>query len=1038
MMTTSKTPDSINASARDRPIDGIVMSGDARATFAFIIALIDLGCISKFASAVRQSGHESLADNLAWATPTLSFIPCKVNPAPFSGFYNIVFEIEFADAVFWMLKIPANGYGQHFDEIASKALVSEARTMQMIKKATTIPVPGVYAFDASLNNQLQVPFILMQRIDGTPLYKGWFNQDGRSKSQLEKFRARALQSLAAAMAQLNRFMLDDGGSIVFDSDGKAVNLGGTKVLDANAMWYPENEDPDKSDIFCEKGPFTDPKSALLFMLNRRPSRPENDAYLNGIDTMLRMMIEWAYEKETRGPRFVLSHPDFDIQNILVAEDGTLRGLIDWDGVAAVPREVGCAQFPIWLMNDWIETQYDYDVSAGKPRDEAGYDESSPNELSCYRAMYAQFMEQEIVFNTKGLAHLTIQGTTPKEEADVTRRSLMMKNLEIATNTPMVTADIVDHMLAMIVDLTKADWDDGQPDCDSSSSTASEIETRVVEHNDERDNATMEHALDTSSSQGETCGGSDEGGTNIKATEADGEDQVMVANVSVHQFDEKVVNVETPVYEPSHLNEVETQEQEKGFSTDNFRNESDSAFLGWTRRLLRFGCNTAEKGLRRIAKIVHVPAVHEVADGLKAQNADFAMQGESGQMLESEHSQEAIDLECRQNRESEEPKGIPIAPETRDPEQAMNIFSIQGTEASRQSAERSAIHPTVMFGEISTRNFDLIKEAKAQKKVAKRVEIKAGTEDKEMWDRSAVEVRNCGVPVETLQKHEFEIASCVIDTVINALKAEQKQEQDMAASTSVAARMEKSSTSDAEPSSLAGHLVIGGHDTLTDDRVAESPIRVTGLQSSSGKTASRLQDLCRFGTSYFQRIFYSPNLSDKDIRGVSPDSSAHSEDEDVQSGDDETFRSSVTSLDEDEVDNESKEKDGPVNSFSRSKSYDLCLVEFLDTTEINKATRSGTVSVVGEEAGDVDPAGENAAQNDNESEANNEDGAEEDEDKDDASFTDEDGDTSQQEADFIDHGGFDTWTIINVLGKGELDELLMLRLKEGFFKLLEQC
>ncbi|CAD6573427.1 MAG: hypothetical protein ASARMPRED_006075 [Alectoria sarmentosa] len=456
--------------------------------------------------------------------------------------------------------------------------------MRIIKKATTTPVPTVYAFDASLDNELHVPFILMERIEGTPLYKGWFNEDGYPKARLEKFRARALQSIAAAMVQLNQLMLDQGGSIVIDSDGKVVGVKGAKVIDANAMWYPEVENPDDNDIFCEKGTFTDPKSALLFTLDRRPSRPEDDAFLKGIDVLLRMFIEWAYEKKIHGPRFVLTHPDFNIQNILVAEDGTLRGLIDWDGVAAVPREVGCGQFPMWLMHDWIETQYDYDINAGKPREEVGLDESSPEELFCYRAMYAQFMEQEIVLNTVGPAHLTIYGTTPKEEADVTRRSLVIRNLEIGTDTPKLTSDIVDHMLALIVDLTEADWETRQSDCDSSSSTDGEIEAEAMERY--MDSGTVE-SVSESSSKSNICSDSNKDSTDSKATEIDDEDQAIVAYDSVDHLEKGVVNMDASVSEPSPPNRFETQEQEKKPSADTCRNKSNSVSLGWTWRLLRF-------------------------------------------------------------------------------------------------------------------------------------------------------------------------------------------------------------------------------------------------------------------------------------------------------------------------------------------------------------------------------------------------------------------------------------------------------------------
>ena len=246
------------SSERDQPTGGIKISAEGRATFASILAIINLDDVSEFASKVRLSGHQSTSNKPTGAMASHNFIGCKVDPAPFSGSYNIVFAIDFSDGISWMLKIPANSHGQQFDELASKSLVAEARTIQMIKTATTIPVPSVYAFDASLENELRMPSILMERIDGTPLDNGWFN-GGCSKAQLEKFRARALQSLASAMAQLNGFMLDRSGSVDFDSEGKAVGVGGAEFFDANAVWYREDDDPDENDIFCEKGPLTDPK-----------------------------------------------------------------------------------------------------------------------------------------------------------------------------------------------------------------------------------------------------------------------------------------------------------------------------------------------------------------------------------------------------------------------------------------------------------------------------------------------------------------------------------------------------------------------------------------------------------------------------------------------------------------------------------------------------------------------------------------------------------------------------------------------------------
>ena len=38
--------------------------------------------------------------------------------------------------------------------------------------------------------------------------------------------------------------------------------------------------------------------------------------------------------------FVSAHPDFDFQNIFGLPDGTICGIIDWDGVAAGSHSIG--------------------------------------------------------------------------------------------------------------------------------------------------------------------------------------------------------------------------------------------------------------------------------------------------------------------------------------------------------------------------------------------------------------------------------------------------------------------------------------------------------------------------------------------------------------------------------------------------------------------------------------------------------------------------------------------------------------------------
>jgi hypothetical protein len=76
-------------------------------------------------------------------------------------------------------------------------------------------------------------------------------------------------------------------------------------------------------------------------------------FLWGMAVLLRELVSWVPEpKGDKG--FVLAHPDFDIQNVIVWEEGELRGLIDWDGVAALPRSLGNERYPGWLTRDLVQ------------------------------------------------------------------------------------------------------------------------------------------------------------------------------------------------------------------------------------------------------------------------------------------------------------------------------------------------------------------------------------------------------------------------------------------------------------------------------------------------------------------------------------------------------------------------------------------------------------------------------------------------------------------------------------------------------------
>ena len=364
------------------------------AEYVPILKSVNLNSLPDFATSIRKQNAVSGTNPASTDTDTESSqLACKLILPALFGSYNILFPLEFSDGIRWLCKVPITGYKGQYDELAAKALTSEAMTMRLLRRQTTIPVPEVYSFDSSLDNDINCPFIMMEYLSGRPLHELWF-QPSSPQSKVEQFRKRVLQELAAAMAQLNAFTFDQGGSLLFDNEGNVAGVGASKVADMATQYDKlfHDEGYDGFPIFCSKGPFNDAKSFLKFSLDRHGPLEAAPVKLHkGVHKLLRKFIDWTpCDSSTKTAQFVLTHPDYAFQNVLVSEDGALQGIIDWDGAAAVPCWVG--QYPLFLMRDWDPSTYNYDVKAGRLCDPDGRLEDNPEQLRNYRELYAQLME----------------------------------------------------------------------------------------------------------------------------------------------------------------------------------------------------------------------------------------------------------------------------------------------------------------------------------------------------------------------------------------------------------------------------------------------------------------------------------------------------------------------------------------------------------------------------------------------------------------------------------------------------------------------
>ena len=825
--------------------------------FGPILRTMNLKNIPDFASNIRQYGHPSMRSKHTRGVPESCLISCKVIYPPLCGSFHVVFPIEFADGVMWMLKISANG--NHFDSVAAAALVSEARTMQMLKTETSIPVPAVYAFDTSPNNGLSCPFVLMEKVCGAPLSYQWFNSEV-PKARLEHFRVKVLQSLAGVMVQLNKFTLHTGGALVFDPDGAPIGLGGAKVMDAVATFNKaaasqghrehQNQDgknlaeeslvriarsnapklsggtqgndnrSDDEDITWERGPFSCPKAYFLSNLDRSDPAFRADAYEQGTDMSLRLFIEWAFtESQNQDRRFVLTHPDLDVQNILVAEDGTVTGLIDWDGVAAVPREVGCAQYPLWLMRDWVPSRYRYDIEKGQPFADVGYEESSPAQLASYRATYAHFMGLEIQKMTGGPDKATTLGTLPQHEARLTRRSLVMRSLDLSAGDPWSALETVNHIIDQIEELTAPEWDDTDSDMDSTSSCSSvgdfdsAVDSAIKEENKETEAREVnkhefrgiEGVGNTNQADQESEGmepSLSEGTTKVdpKSWEVIDEDYASQISAEVSQTDA----------EHSKAQELSKKDLQGGSS-------KPSSILSWTRTPTRCGCSTAETFFRSRAEMgcSLEKVVDEVAmlTEVEKQHAEAFVKENLEQGADANAPQQAMAVTYSENFGTKQLENIASSQDTQGPEQLNDSPPMDpsaGLQENPSSLEavgpeqikgRISLPSTVQPQDIPLRKAELLQAATLEKKAERKAHYLADKaaikKELKVWENIALVVWCRGVSLEQLQLNQGKIADWVVDT----FRAKRKHEDDLlsalqppstAEATTAAAKMADSS------------------------------------------------------------------------------------------------------------------------------------------------------------------------------------------------------------------------------------------------------
>ncbi|KAL1611986.1 hypothetical protein SLS60_000209 [Paraconiothyrium brasiliense] len=325
-----------------------------------------------------------------------------------AGSYNYCVTLDLNGEDEFVVRVPFRGTRESWTEDHAFELRTEILNMKYLYDETKIMLPYIHQWDEGFDNILGAPYTIMSRIDGVSAHENlWYEEemwgetaDGapilrgadNPSPELERKRLRFLEDLAKIMADLQNHVFDKMGALhcVDHWDPPPPTVG----------HYFEH----RADGYIKRGPFSSTAEYLQLkkdevaaegtppITNNPDDVCEARAYTRitpiMCDALPRSVDKHVTDEdyETAPETFVLAHPDLDLQNIFVGENGEITGIIDWAGLRTVPRWAGWASFPLFLRKDF---EHDYTCL------ENNENPHSPWKLDFYRKAYHGYLQQTL-------------------------------------------------------------------------------------------------------------------------------------------------------------------------------------------------------------------------------------------------------------------------------------------------------------------------------------------------------------------------------------------------------------------------------------------------------------------------------------------------------------------------------------------------------------------------------------------------------------------------------------------------------------------
>jgi aminoglycoside phosphotransferase (APT) family kinase protein len=281
-----------------------------------------------------------LSELLKAASKARDGIDCKVSGNA-RGAYNVVVFLVFDDGVEWVAKLP--NYLRNDNGGENRKIMSEYATLLFLQEKTTVPAPKVYggAFDS--NNPVKSPYIFMEKIKGISLFEALYK--GLDKDCLHN----TLRQLADVRKTLSQHPFSKIGSLSMVDDET-----GSYGVDSQVSLSRHEEFIHRYQSWA--GPYF---SSMNYYANLHQIAWQQCQTFSYVKSSKDMVERWnihtyagslipSFVGEDSG-KYYLAHTDLDGQNIMVDEDGSITGIIDWEFASTLPPRDG-EHYPKLLAN----------------------------------------------------------------------------------------------------------------------------------------------------------------------------------------------------------------------------------------------------------------------------------------------------------------------------------------------------------------------------------------------------------------------------------------------------------------------------------------------------------------------------------------------------------------------------------------------------------------------------------------------------------------------------------------------------------------